>query len=544
MPAIVTSYDYVVVGGGTAGCVVAARLTQSGRHRVLLVEAGGSDERFFVRLPIGYGKCFYDPAVNWMYRTEPEATLDGRAGYWPRGKVLGGSGSINAMVYVRGHPRDFDDWAALGNPGWDYASVLPFFRRLERAERGASPWRGDDGPLAVTDVESDAHPLCRAFLAAGEAIGIPRNADFNGATPEGIGYFENTVHQGRRTSSATAYLAPARRRANLAVVTDSRATRIGFDGTRATAVTYVGRDGVPVTARASREVVLCAGSLETPKLLLVSGVGPAAQLQDLGIAIVADRPAVGAHLQDHLCIDYLYRSRVPTLNDVLRPWWGRLRAGVRYVTTRRGPLAMSVNQAGGFVRSREGLDRPNVELYFSPLSYTRAEPGVRKLMSPDPFPGFLLSAQPCRPTSRGRVRLRSADPLAAPLIEPNSLATEHDLDELVEGARLLRRLAAAPPLAAVVAAEMAPGPLVQDREAVVADIRARASTVFHPVGTCRMGPDADTAVVDARLRAHGLAGLRIVDASIFPTVTSGNTNTPTLMVAERGAEFILEDALA
>jgi choline dehydrogenase len=293
---------------------------------------------------------------------------------------------------------------------------------------------------------------------------------------------------------------------------------------------------------ASREIVVCAGAINTPQLLQLSGVGPGRTLQEMGIPVVADRPAVGAHLQDHLCIDYLYRSRVPSLNEALRPWRGRLRAGVRYLATRRGPLAMSVNQAGGFVRSRAGLDRPNLQLYFSPLSYTRAQPGQRRLLAPDPFPGFLLSAQPCRPTSRGRIRLRSPDPLAAPAIEPNSLSAQHDLDELVEGALFLRRLAAAPSLAQVIAQELSPGPAVTSRDDVIADIRARASSVFHPVGTCRMGPDARDAVVDARLRAHGLPGLRIVDASVFPTLTSGNTNTPVLMVAERGAEMILQDA--
>lgn len=537
-----TTFDYVVVGGGTAGCVVAARLAEDGRHRVLLLEAGGSDDRFFVRMPIGYGRCFYDPDVNWMYRTEPEAALDGRRGYWPRGKVLGGSGSINAMVVVRGHPGDFDDWAALGNPGWAWADVLPWFKRIEHAAHGDPAWRGQAGPLTVTDIASEAHPLCRRFIDAGVESGMPRNEDFNGARFDGVGYYENSVRHGRRASSATAWLQPARCRANLTVVTHAHATAVGFEGARAVTVTYRGRDGAMQTARAAREIVLCAGAINTPQLLLLSGVGPAEELRAQGIAVVADRPAVGAHLQDHLCIDYLYRSRVPTLNEVLRPWLGRLRAGLRYIAVRRGPLAMSVNQAGGFVRSRAGLTRPNLQLYFSPLSYTRAQPGVRKLLSPDPFPGFLLSAQPCRPASRGRIRLRSADPRQPPAIEPNSLADPRDLDDLVEGAQCLRRLAAAPSLAAVIAEEIRPGPAVASRAAIEADIRARASSVFHPVGTCRMGRDAREAVVDARLRAHGLAGLRIVDASVFPTVTSGNTNMPVLMVAARGADLILQDA--
>ena len=535
------TFDYIVVGAGSAGCVLANRLTEDGRHRVLLLEAGGNDDRFFVSMPIGYGKCFFDPDVNWMYRTEPEAALAGRSGYWPRGKLLGGSSSINAMVFVRGQPADFDEWEAAGNPGWGWRDVMPWFRRLEDSSRGASEWRGAGGPQAVADVSADAHPLCELFLRAGEQAGAARNPDFNGASFEGVGHYEITVRDGRRCSTARAYLQPARRRANLAVETRAQVTAIGFEGRRARTVSYR-QGGAQRSAVAAREVVLCAGAINTPQLLQLSGVGPAAQLQALGIAIVHDSPAVGAHLQDHLCIDYLYRSRLPSLNEQLRPWHGKLRAGLRYLVQRRGPLALSVNQAGGFVRSRPGLARPDLQLYFSPLSYTRSPEGKRPLMSPDPFPGFLLSAQPCRPTSRGSVSLRSPDPLAAPRIEPNSLATPEDLDALVQGARFLRRLAATPVLSAAIDSEMAPGAQVQTHEQLVADIRARASSVFHPVSSCRMGPDPRAAVVDHRLRVHGLAGLRIVDASVFPAVTSGNTNAPVIMVAEKGAAMILADA--
>ena len=535
------TFDYIVVGAGSAGCVLANRLTADGRHRVLLLEAGGNDDRFFVTMPIGYGKCFFDPDVNWMYRTEPEAALAGRSGYWPRGKLLGGSSSINAMVFVRGQPADFDDWEAAGNPGWGWRDVLPWFRRLEDSSRGASEWRGAGGPQAVADVSADAHPLCELFLRAGEQAGAARNPDFNGVSFDGVGHYEITVRDGRRCSTARAYLQPARRRANLAVETQAQVTGIGFEGRRARTVSYR-QGGAQRRAVAAREVVLCAGAINTPQLLQLSGVGPAAQLQALGVAVVHDSPAVGAHLQDHLCIDYLYRSRLPSLNEQLRPWHGKLRAGLRYLLQRRGPLALSVNQAGGFVRSRPGLARADLQLYFSPLSYTRSPEGKRPLMSPDPFPGFLLSAQPCRPTSRGSITLRSPDPFAAPRIEPNSLATPEDLDALVQGARFLRTLAATPALSAAIDSEMAPGAQVQTHEQLVADIRARASSVFHPVSTCRMGADPRAAVVDHRLRVHGLTGLRVVDASVFPAVTSANTNAPVIMVAEKGAAMILADA--
>jgi choline dehydrogenase len=534
-------YDYIIVGAGSAGCVLANRLTASGRHTVLLLEAGGSDRRFWLQVPIGYGKTFYDPRVNWMYRTDAEASLAGRSGYWPRGMVLGGTSSINAMVFVRGQPADFDAWRSMGNAGWGWADVLPYFRKMEDSDRGPSAWRGRGGPQAVSDVAGELHPLCESFLHAGVEAGYARSADLNGAGVAGVGTYEITTRDGRRMSAARAYLHPAMRRANLRVEMHALATRVHFDGTRASAVEYRQRV-VLHTARASREVIVCAGSIASPALLQRSGVGAAAALQPLGIDVVCDNAAVGAHLQDHLCIDHLYRARVSTLNDELRPWHGKLAAGIRYLLTRRGPLALSVNQAGGFVASRGPGAATDMQLYFSPLSYTRAPPGKRPLMNPDPFPGFLLSAQPCRPTSRGYVRIRSTDPAVPPQIVPNSLATQHDLDELIAGSLLLRRLAAMPSLAAVIDDELQPGAAVQSRDALADDIRQRASTVFHPVGTCRMGADPREAVVDPRLRVHGLAALRVVDASIFPAITSGNTNAPVIMVAEKAADLILEDA--
>jgi choline dehydrogenase len=467
--------------------------------------------------------------------------LNGREGYWPRGKVLGGSSSINAMVYVRGHRGDFDDWAAHGNAGWGWRDVEPYFRKLEDHSTSADAGQARGGPLGVTDVSRDCHPLCETYLRACAEAGVGPSQDFNGETLEGIGYYRITMRGGLRMSAARAYLRPAMRRSNLRVVTHAHATRILFEDGRASRVEYM-RDGHRETALAGREVILSAGSINSPQLLQLSGVGPEDVLRRHGIDIVRDCPAVGRNLQDHLCIDHVYRSRVPSLNEVLGSWWGRARIALRYLATRRGPLSISVNQGGGFVRTRPELARPNMQLYFSPVSYTRAVPGKRALMRPDRFPGFLLGAQPCRPTSRGYLEIASADPLAPPLIFPNSLSTEQDVGDMLAATRLLRKLALAPSLAAITAQEIAPGAAVESDADLLDDIRKRAGTVFHPVSTCRMGPNDKTNVVSDELKVHGVAGLRVIDASIFPAVTSGNTNAPTIMVGEKGADLVLRDA--
>jgi len=533
-------YDFVVVGAGSAGCVLANRLTESGKFTVLLLEAGGSDLNFWIWLPIGYGKTFYQRSVNWMYRTEPNPELNGRVSYWPRGKVLGGSSSINAMVYVRGQARDFDEWKDMGNPGWAWDDVLPYFRKSETNDRGGDAYRGDDGPVHVATMDRDLHPLCRDFIEAGQQLQFPYNPDFNGATQEGVGTYQNTAKGGMRMSTARAYLRPAMKRANLRVETHALAERILFDGRRAVGISYR-RNGQSLQARVRREVILSAGAVNSPQLLQLSGIGPKRLLQDKGIDLVHALGGVGRHLQDHLAVDYLYRSKVPTLNNQLYPWYGKLWHGMRYVLTRRGPLSLGVNQAGGFVRSRPDVGHPNLQLFFSPVSYTKAPRGKRPLMNPDPFPGFLISAQPTRPTSRGHLEIRSADPGVAPAIHPSYLTTENDVQEMLEGARLLRRIAETPAMARLIEEELSPGPAVRTDEDMITDFRQRAGTVFHPVSTCRMGPDPERDVVDARLRVHGIGGLRVVDASIFPTLTSGNTNAPVIMVGEKGADMILKD---
>lgn len=534
-------YDFVIVGAGSAGCVLANRLTASGRHRVLLLEAGGSDYHPWVQIPIGYGKAFYSRRLNWMYTTEPDPGTNGRVSYWPRGKVLGGSSSINAMVYIRGQPQDFDEWADLGNPGWAWRDVLPYFKKSESHVWGESEFHGGTGPLHVDDVSRHLHPLCQSFLAGCQEAGFRINRDFNGAQQEGVGHYQITTHGVRRMSASRAFLRPAMRRSNLTVVTRAHATGLLIENGRAAGVTYRHRGGER-TVRAGREVILSAGAVNSPQLLMLSGIGPAENLKSLGITPCLDSPAVGRQLQDHLCLDYTYRSRLPTLNNELYPWWGKLWAAARYLLMARGPLRLSVNQSGGFIRTRDDCTRPNIQLYFSPVSYLKAPPGKRALMRPDPYPAFLLSISPTRPTSRGHLHLRSRDPFQPPSIHPNYLSTDEDLQTMLEGARLLRQLAATSALSAIIETELVPGPAVRDRDDLVDDIRRRSGTVFHPIGTCRMGPDPGSSVVNHRLLVHGVGNLRVVDASVFPTLTSGNTNAPTIMVGEKGADLVLGDA--
>ena len=532
--------DFLIIGSGSAGSVIANRLSASGRHRVTVLEAGGSDLRPSVQVPIGYGMTYFDPRVNWKYLTEPIESLGGRCSYWPRGKVLGGSSSINAMVYVRGHPQDFDDWGKVA-PGWAWCDVEPYFRRLEDWTGAKHAARGVGGPLTVTDMTSEVHPMCEHFLRAAETLGLPFNTDYNAEGMSGTCVYQLTTRGGLRASTARCYLRPALKRDNLRLITKALVTRIVFQGQRVVGVEYR-RLGKVCLLRAAREVIVCAGAINSPQLLQLSGVGPEALLREHGVDVVCDAPAVGCNLQDHLGVDHLYRVRVPSLNEQLGTWWGRVQVGLRYLLKRRGPLSMSVNQAGGFVCLDASDAQPDIQLYFSPLSYTRAQPNKRALMSPDPFPGMLLGFNACRPSSKGHLQIRSPDPMAAPAIHPNYLASEHDRQQILAGSRLLKRIAAAPPLSAIIEQPIRPDVHDAHDEELLANVRDHAWTVFHPTGTCRMGASASTNVVDPRLRVFGVEGLRVADASTFPCITSGNTNAPVIMLAEKASDLILEDA--
>jgi len=530
------SYDYIIVGAGSAGCVLADRLTASGRSRVLLLEAGGRDRNIWIHIPLGYGKLFNNPKVNWLYKTEPEPELNNRQVIQPRGKVLGGSSSINGLLYIRGQHEDFDHWRQLGNAGWSFKDVLPYFRRAEDQERGADALHGVGGQLKVSDV-CEPHPLCEAFIAAAQDCGFPRNDDFNGATQEGVGYFQLTSRNGRRCSTAVGYLKEARRRPNLSVEVHALATRVLFAGRRAVGVEYRQGDTTR-TAYAEGEVILAGGAFNSPQLLQLSGLGPAKLLCEHGIEVIADLPGVGADLQDHLQIRMQYRCTEPiTMNDVINRWHHRYAAGLRYLVSRKGLLTIGAGYAGAFLKTRADLATPDVQLHFLIFSADAAGATLH------PFSGFLVSVCQLRPESRGFVRIKSRDPAVPPAIQPRYLTSRFDCETVIDGMKLLRRIMARPVMRRYIAEERAPGPQCQSDADLLAFAREVGTTVYHPTSTCRMGNDAN-AVVDERLRVRGFAGLRVVDGSIMPTVTSGNTNAACVMIGEKGADMVLEDAKA
>ena len=535
-----SDYDYIIVGAGSAGSVLANRLSKNPSNSVLLIEAGGSDRRFYIQMPIGYGKTYHQKAVNWMYMAEPSPEAGNRSSYWPRGKVLGGSSSINAMVYVRGNPKDFDDWHKAGNPGWSYSELLPYFKRMESWQNGGDNYRGGEGPLNVSDVSSQLHPLCQNFIAAGEEIGLSFNPDMNGEEQEGVGHYQITTHLGRRMSTSRAYLRPVMKRKNLTVIMKAQVTRILFKGNQTVGVEFK-KNKIIQQVKASREVILSAGAINSPQLLQLSGIGPESVLKEANIPILHHNSEVGKNLQDHLGVSYFYKSKVPTLNDQLRPWWGKLLQGARYILTRTGPLSLSVNQSGGFVRTRVGLKSPNIQLYFSPVSYSLEPPGRRAMLNPDPFSAVLLGVSNCKSNSRGQIRIKNDNPMEPPIIEPNYLSHKDDVRDLLDGVKLLRKLAQTKSFSKVIYDEFRPGPDCKSDSELIEDIKENAWTVFHPSSTCRMGPDPLKNVVDSSLKVYGIKGLRVADASIFPELISGNINAATIMIGEKASDLILED---
>jgi len=537
------NYDYIIVGAGSAGCILANRLSASGQYSVLLLEAGRADDSFWFKIPVGFTKTYYNETYNWMYYSEPEKELDNRSLYCPRGKVQGGSGSINAMIYVRGQAQDYDDWAEAGNKGWSYRDVLPYFRKLESHPLGNTEYHGANGPIGISPMKDDAHPICHVFIKGCEQAGYKRTDDFNGAQFEGAGIYDVNTRNGQRSSSSFEYLHPVLNRKNLTVEREVLVTQVLFDANRRATGVVVKQNGSARHFTAKREVILSAGAVDTPKLLQLSGVGDSALLAEHRVPLVHHLPAVGQNLQDHLCVSFYYRSNVKTLNDEMRPLLGKLKLGLQYLLTRKGPLAMSVNQAGGFFRSSEKEALPNLQLYFNPLSY-RIPKSNKASLEPEPYSGFLLCFNPCRPSSRGSIQIASDRAEDAAKIRINALTTQKDIDEAIEGCELVRKIMSTAALKDITVDEISPGPQVSDRDAFLQYFREQSGSIYHLCGSCAMGPDDGSSVVDERLRVHGMSGLRIVDASIFPNITSGNINAPTMMVAEKGAEMILEDALA
>ncbi len=522
--------DFVVVGAGSAGCVMAARLSEDPATRVVLLEAGGQDDNRWIHIPLGFGKTFADPSVNWCYETEPDPGANGRRIFWPRGKVLGGSSSINGMVYIRGQHEDFDLWRQMGCTGWSATDVLPYFKRAEHQVRGPDDWHGSGGPLVVSDVP-DKHEICRAFINACHDLGYPDNPDFNGATQDGVGYHQTTTTNGRRCSTAKGYLHPVMDRPNLRVITGALAQRISFQGKRATGVDFV-QDNLPFSVRARREVILCGGAINSPQLLLLSGVGPQAQLAAHGIEVVHHLPGVGQAMQDHYSAPIKLKCRFPiTVNDVMQSNLKKLRTGLEYYLLRRGPMAAISAQVALFARTRPELATPDIKMSISIFSADRPQDGLHK------WSGFTIIVYQLRPESRGEIRLKSANPQDPPAMIPNYLATETDRRTITDGLMLGRRLLATPHMQHYVAEEFLPGPAVVTDEQMLQHARACGGTVFHPTSTCKMGIDT-MAVVDPELRVNGIEALRVVDASVMPTVVSGNTNAATIMIAEKATDLV------
>jgi len=530
--------DYLVVGAGSSGCVVANRLSEDGRTNVVLLEAGPPDNYLWIHIPIGYAKTMFNPVYNWMFETDPEPEMKGRKVYWPRGKTLGGSSSINGLVYVRGQPQDYDDWQAQGCPGWSWSDVLPYFKKFENNSRGASETHGGSGPVYCSDI-ANKHELMEAIISGANSLGVPRNADFNNGQQEGVGYYQLFTKRGWRSSTAVAYLKPARSRTNLQVLTHAMATRVLFEGKKAVGVEFE-QKGVRRQVRVRKEVILSAGAIQSPQLLECSGVGQADRLQALGIPVVHHLPGVGENLQDHLQFRLLFRCKKPiTTNDDLRSPLRTVKMGLQWLLTGGGPLGVGINQGGLFTKVLPGVtdpsNRPDIQFHFATLSADMA--GAK----PHPFPGFTFSVCQLRPYSRGSVHAIAPDARQRPSMKANYLTHPIDRQCAIASVKYARQLSQTQPMANYTQEELKPGIQRASDDDILDFCRESGATIFHPSGTCKMGQD-EMAVVDPELKVRGLEGLRVVDCSVMPTLVSGNTNAAAMMMGEKAADLIRQAA--